>query len=218
MIVVIASVLAACAGNVDPRWQLDHDRIVAVRATPSHIPAGASATIDGLVAHAGASTDVEAPTIVGALGPLASAVQPDGTIVAPSDDVLDGERARLDLPAGAPVPLQLGMEFGALEATKTIYLGDAVDDPPLPAIAIAGAPPGDSLAIAFDTDVPLAADADPTWMVSWLSSCGTLHDDDEHAAFVHVKPGDSTSGQLAVVVRDTAGGVVWSVWPIASTP
>jgi len=27
--------LGACAGDIDPEWQLDHTRIVAVRATPA---------------------------------------------------------------------------------------------------------------------------------------------------------------------------------------
>jgi len=44
-------VVVACGGDVDPPWQLDHDRIVAVRATPPHIAAGETATLDVLRAH-----------------------------------------------------------------------------------------------------------------------------------------------------------------------
>jgi hypothetical protein len=43
-----------------------------------------------------------------------------------------------------------------------------------------------------------------------------MHDDDEHAAFLHVLPKDPLEGELAVVVRDIAGGVVWQVWPIVA--
>jgi hypothetical protein len=33
---------------------------------------------------------------------------------------------------------------------------------------------------------------------------------------LHVKPGDRDVGELAVVVRDATGGVVWQVWPITA--
>ena len=59
-------------------------------------------------------------------------------------------------------------------------------------------------------------DIDVDWKVSWLTSCGTMHDEDEHHAFVHVLPKDRKDGELAVVVRDPSGGVVWQVWPIVA--
>jgi hypothetical protein len=213
---IVVALASACTGDVDPAWQLDHDRIVAVRATPSHVPAGQHATIDALIAHKGAPTDVETPTRIAALAPFAGAVAPDGTIVAPDDATLAAIRTQQQLAADAPVPLVATVLFGTLAATKVVYLGDAADDPALPPVTVAGAPPGAALTFPFDTDVPLAADADPTWMVNWLTSVGKMHDDNEHAAFVHVSSGDSTSGELAVVVRDAQGGVVWQVWPASS--
>lgn len=218
--------LAACAGKSDPRWQLDHDRIVAVRATPSHIPAGAVATLDALVAHVGGPTDMEAPTMAG-VSPTAPAVLA-GTMVtfdsgawhvtAPSEATLATARAALMLDAGAPVPLDIGVTFGSqpLIALKTIYFGDSADNPTLGEVMVdnVAVTPGQSLVIPTDTDVPLAVTADDKAMVNWLTSCGTMHDDNEHVAFVHVLPADPMMGELAVVVRNPDGGVAWQVWPI----
>jgi hypothetical protein len=222
----ILLVLAACADKSDPRWQLDHDRVVAVRATPSHIPAGAVTTLDALVAHADGPTDMEAPTVA-QVSPTAPAVLA-GTLVsfdagawhvtAPSEATLDAARAALMLDAGAPVPLDIGMTFGSapLVALKTIYLGDSADNPTIadPMVNDVAVTPADSLVIPTDTDVPLSVTADDMAMVNWLTSCGTMHDDNEHAAFVHVLPADPMMGELAVVVRDPDGGVAWQVWPI----
>jgi hypothetical protein len=212
-------VLGACAGDADPPWQLDHDRIVAVRVSPPHLPSGARGTVDALIARAGDTTVVSPPIGVQAavaVPGLEGAVQPDGSIVAPDEAHLAIARQALHLEAGAPVPLQIGAAFGAqpLIGTKVVWLGDTGDNPAMPAVTVNGAAPGDALVIAPDVDVPMSVDADPMWKVTWLTSCGTLHDDDEHAAFVHVLPDDPMAGELAVVVRDVTGGVVWRTWPI----
>ena len=46
--------LVGCDADIDEAWQLDHDRIIAVRATPPRIPSGAESTIDALVGRKGA--------------------------------------------------------------------------------------------------------------------------------------------------------------------
>lgn len=218
---------AGCVSSSDPRWQLDHDRIVAVRATPAHVAAGGQMTIDALVAHDGAPVSVEQPITVaidGAPPALAGAVQPDGSIVAPDEAGLDQLRQALGLPAGASVPVVITVSFSVgdhtLSANKTIAFGDTADNPTMPAVAVQDAAPADDteLTVPANSDVPLSVAADPAWKVFWLSSCGTLHDDDEHAAILVVKPDDPQSGQLAVVVRDTADGVAWKVWPIQAVP
>ncbi len=223
---VLAIVCAGCIGNLDPEWQLDHDRIVAVRATPPHIRAGEHAMLDALVAHKGGPTDIEQPTGVTALNPtdLYPAVLDDqGTwqVVGPDDATLAAERTKLGIAADAPVPFVIILDFPPsngqpLVATKVVYLGDSADNPAMPPISVAGQPPGASIVIASDVDVPMTTDVDPSWKVNWLTSCGTMHDDNEHAAFDHVQPKDPKQGELATVIRDTAGGVVWQVWPISA--
>ena len=218
--------LGACVDNIDPVWQLNHDRIVAVRATPPHVPAGGVATLDGLVAHRGAPPDVEVPMFATAMDPatgLSPVVMQSGgawQVTAPDDAQLAQARAKLGLAAGAPVPFSVTVAFPDsngehLVATKLVYFGDAQDNPALGAVTVDGAAPaGGDLGVPPDTDVPLAIDTDPMNKVSWLSSCGTLHDDTEHDATLHVQPKDPQHGELAVVVREPDGGVVWQVWTI----
>ena len=64
-------------------------------------------------------------------------------------------------------------------------------------------------------DVPLSIEADDArYDVTWLTSCGTMHDFDLPAAYLEVEADDPDAGELAVVVRDATGGVAWRVWPI----
>ncbi|HTR49825.1 MAG TPA: hypothetical protein VMJ10_03900 [Kofleriaceae bacterium] len=222
-------VLAACTNGVDPRWQLAHDRIIAVRATPPHVPAGAVSELDALVtsvdggpadiAPLGATADPTAPA------ELASAIAADGQggwqVTAPDDATLAQARTDLGLAATDPVPLEVDLAFSVggenLLARKQVFLGDAADNPPLDAVTVNGAPPQSPIQIPYDTDVTLSVAAASTFQINWLSSCGTLNsDDNEPTAVLHVNPGDPTSGQLVLVERDPTGGVVWQIWEISA--
>jgi len=214
--------LAGCLGDIDPEWQLDHTRIIAVRATPPHIPAGATSQLDLLTAAKGATTAQLAPdaTIVVSPMSLASAVS-GSTITAPSEDQLAAARTELGLMPGVPVPLQLGVASGSLAATKIVWLGDAVDNPVLTNVVIGGAAApaaGAMITVPPDTDVHMSVDADDSVMlVDWLTSCGTMHDFDLHASYIHVETDDPQTGELALLLRDPrTGGVTWEVWPIAA--
>ncbi len=215
--------LAGCLEGIDPKWQLDHDRLVAVRASSPHISPGESTTFDALVAHKGAPTDVESPLAIAIADPkdmmdIASL----SAVTAPDAARLDAERAELGLDPAAPVPVDVVMQFPDsngihLLAKKTIYLGDTVANPTsVGEVLIAGAPPDPAITVPIDVDVPMSVDAASDSDVAWLTSCGTMHDDDEHAAFLHVQPSDRKAGELALVVRDALGGVVWQVWPISA--
>lgn len=224
-------VLAGCFDAVDAEWQLDHDRIVAVRANPPHIPSGASSSFDALIAHRGGPTDIEQPLLATVADPkdLSAIVTNDlssGKVIvtAPDAATLAAERAELGLDPAAPVPVDVVMQFPTsngiqLYAKKTVYLGDSADNPAsIGTVTVNGdtPAPGAAISIPVDVDVPLATDADPADKVMWLTSCGTMHDDNELAAFIHVLPADPKQGELAFVLRDTAGGVVWQVWPISA--
>jgi hypothetical protein len=222
---VIAGFGAGCVPDSDPRWQLNHDRVAAARATPPHLPAGTTATIDALIAHAGAPTTIEPPVHVmispatpAALGPTVAETDAGWQVTAPGTDQLDAARASANIAPGQPIPLVLIETFGSLPLTvnHTIFLGDAASNPPSGAVQVNGAAvaPDAHLVIPPDVDVPLSIDADPAAAVNWLTSCGTMHDDDEHAAFVHVQPDDSQVGELVVVVRAVDGGVGWQRFTI----
>lgn len=213
---------AGCIGDLDPEWQLDHTRIVAVRATPPHIPSGATSQLDLLTATKGATTAQVAPDATVVVSPMSLADALSGSMVtAPSEDRLAAARTELGLDPGVPVPLTIGVASGSLAATKTVYLGDTLDNPALTNVVFAGAPAPDAgtmLTVPPDTDVHMSVDADDsTMIVGWLTSCGTMHDFDLHAAYIHVLPDDPQTGELALVLRDPrSGGVSWRVWPIAA--
>jgi hypothetical protein len=227
----VLALAAGCVDGIDPEWQLDHDRVVAVRATPPHITAGQTALLDALVAHKGGPTSTETPmlaTAADAPGDLFTAVHFDvdhWQIDGVDDSRLVPVRAQLGLPAGAPVPLDVIMQFASsspeqpLIAKKTVWLGDTGANPTsIGNVTIAGQPQTDASAItiASGVDVPITTDVDPADTVGWLTSCGTMHDDNEQAAFIHVEAKDRKSGELALVVRDALGGVIWQVWPISA--
>jgi hypothetical protein len=224
---------AGCDDTV-PQWQLDNDRIIAVRATPPHIPAGTTATIDALVTKMGVGPSVEAPS--GAIAAPMRADQPvppemaaavafaggQWTVTAPSEDVLVQLRTELGLMPGEPVPMLIGVQLdfasGPLLATKLVSLGDSGDNPELGDVTVGGMPAHDGMTVPPDTDIALHATAADTDRVDWLTSVGDLSDDDDPDATLNhdtqADPPQPTSGQLAVVKRDEMLGVTWAFWTL----
>jgi hypothetical protein len=215
--------VAACTSDVDPPWQLDHDRIIAVRATPPHIPSGATSKLDLFVGHKGAPTSTQPPDFTKVVSPMALAdVLAGDTVTAPGEDRLAAARTELGLPDGAPVPLEVGVGVASLQlaATKTVWLGDSADNPTLQGLMIDDAPApaaGTMLTVPGLTDVHLFVEADDAVdIVNWLTSCGSMHDFDLHKAYLRVEKDDPMTGELSVVLRDNQGGVAWEVWPISA--
>jgi hypothetical protein len=218
---VLLVVLAACGVETTaPPWSLDHDRVVAVRAEPPHIAPGEIALLEALVAHSAAPgapprTTIERP--VSATAPKA----PAGLFTAvhfyidhwridgPNESMLAAARAELGLSASAPVPLNVVIEVpGSLYAQKTVWLGDRHDNPAMPAVALPAT-------LASGRTYPLDLDVAPGWSVRWLTSCGSLTGDTTpHATLAIDGP---CEGELAVVVRDPAGGTTWHVITFSAT-
>lgn len=226
---LVLLLLAGCFDQVDARWQLDHDHVVAVRATPPRILPGEIAEIDALVAHDGAPTELTLPSEAAVLDAPASVKNivhaADGRwyVTAPPEEALVLARGELGLAEGAPVPVTVYTAFareGAepLFAKKIVWLGDHGDNPPAPDAKIDGGPMTDDLVVPTESDVYLSVTVDPQARVSWLSSVGTLFQDDVATSFLRVLPEDSMVGQLAVVVRAADGGVAWRVWPLRADP
>ena len=227
---LVLLLLVGCIDQIDQRWDLDHEHVVAVRMTPPSLMPGQHAKIDALLAHEG-----KAPTVGVPAG--AAAGVPDGdplhdivsfsliggfTVTAPSEDILAQVRVRDGLAAGAPVPVPIVMAFPStgddyLYATKTIYLGQASENPTAPAMAIDGQLAADQVIVPIDQDVYVSVTVEPGARVNWLTSCGSLFQDDVATAFLRVLPEDRSDGQLAVVIRDPRGGVAWRVWPVTAT-
>jgi hypothetical protein len=215
-VLFVLTSLVGCTGDLVDPWQLDHDRIIAVRATPPRIPAEATAQLDVLIANEGERTRTVAPDSIDVVAPssLASVVAGD-IVTAPSETMLAAARTELGLAASAPVPLTLSVTANGFVSTTTMWLGEAADNPPLTGMEIDGAAPGDDLVLPAKTDIPLAVTADDSvHNVTWLTSCGTMHDFDLSRAYLRIDPDDSQQGELAVVLRDLRGGVSWRVWPV----
>ena len=220
---LISSALG-CSDDTDPPWQLDHDRIIAVRATPPRIAAGEQAVLDALIGAKGAPVAERMPDDATVVAPasLAVAMTHDAArwvVTAPSSETLSAVRDELGLAPDALVPLEIRVTYagGALVATKTVWLGGAAANPTMTGVEIdhASATAAELVVVAPRQDIPLSIGLDDThYDVTWLSSCGTMHDFDLPNAYLRVEPDDVTSGQLALVVRDSAGGVTWQVWPI----
>lgn len=223
----IAAAATGCMGDIDPPWQLSHDRIVAVRADPPGIAAGQTSRIDALLAHKGQMTSVATPELAAVTSPmsLSDVLSISGgtwTVTAPAEDRLAAARSELMLPAGAPVPLQIGVSYAGqtLIATKTITLGQPAANPTLDGLMIDGKPidaaaPSAELTVGKLVNVPLSIHAsDVDFDVTWLTSCGTMHDFDLPQAYLRVETADPQAGELGVVLRDAHGGVAWKIWPI----
>ena len=229
-VLLLAVLLAGCVDDVDQEWELDHDRIVAVRSTPPRIVPGERAILDVLIARKGDSPTVVAPAAAQIVSPesLASYVTLDGEgwgVIAPTEATLEATRAELGLEAGAPVPLVVGVGLteasfpaggGPFAATKTVWLGDSAQNPVLDVASVDGTTPGDDseFVVGKEVDVRLSVPFAPPDKVRWLTSCGTMHDFDLPEAYLRVEPEDSTEGDLAVVVRTANGGVAWRIWSI----
>ena len=215
-------VAAGCTNDVDPQWQLDHDRVIAVRASPPRIVSGEVSTLDALVGRKGQAPAEAAPDSAEVVSPasLAGALAgPPWTVTAPNGAELAAARAELELAADAPVPLSVRVRFSLEEsATKIVWLGESAQNPVLDPVTIDNM---DGLAITElavpeATNIPLAVSFDEHYNINWLTSCGTMHDFDLADAYLRVEPEDPHSGSLAVVVRDASGGVVWHVWQISA--
>lgn len=223
---VYALVLAfGCTGDTDPPWELDHDRIIAVRATPPQIPAGEQAVLDALIGAKGAPVAERPPDHATVVSPasLAGALTQDAArwvVTAPGGEALADVRNELGLPENALVPLEIRVAYagGSLLAIKTVWLGGTAVNPAITGVEIDRASAtATELVVAPLQDIPLSIGLDDAHHdVTWLSSCGTVHDFDLPNAYLRIEADDATSGEFAIVVRDSSGGVSWQVWSIRS--
>jgi hypothetical protein len=109
-----------------------------------------------------------------------------------------------------------GLHDEPVAAIKTVWLGEAADNPTLDTPTVDGiaALATPELVVAPRTDVPLSVGVGEGDDVNWLTSCGTMHDFDLPQAYLRVELEDPATGDLAVVVRTELGGVAWRVWAI----
>lgn len=225
--------LVGCIDPIDPRWTLDHDHVVAARATPPRIRSGEGTDLHALVAHVDGPVTVENPMTAEVSGQSAamarSLVQEDGVwrLRAPDAETLASVRPLLGLPEDAPIPVDVILTFPNVSPVatnraagppfrvkKTVWLGEPSQNPELPPIMIGDVPAGDEVVVPVGEDTYISVDVAEGIRVNWLTNVGSLFQDDVARAFVRVLPEDRKTGELVVVIRDNEGGVAWRVFPM----
>ena len=225
-IFVIAVIAAGCDADLDPPWELDHDRIIAVRATPVGIVDGERSELDALLSAKDGTTFEQAPLAAQVISPMSlvgALVNDSGKWIVnmPPAAALAVARMELKLAPDAPVSLQVGVGYLVngveLAALKTVWLGKSVQNPLLAEMVIDGESldAKTELVVPMLTDVRFSVAAIPDDDVNWLTNVGEMHDFDLPESYLRVEPDeDKLEGELALVKRDREGGVVWRVWPI----
>lgn len=222
-LLLVSLVATGCIDEIDARWTLDHDHVIAARATPPRVRDGESTTLDALVAREG-----QAPIVVNPMGAELANEAPNGLLRTLTQDAegnwnLDVQMLSRGQFEG-PIPVDVLLTFAnqsprraALEpfkVKKTVWVGEPAANPIAPPILVDGVelPVDGEVVVPLDRDTYIeAANADGL-RVNWLTNVGTLFQDDVARAFVHVKSdGKARTGQLVLVVRDDAGGVDWRV-------
>jgi hypothetical protein len=223
---VLAIVALGCDGDLDPAWELDHDRIIAVRATPPGIVDGERSELDALLSAKAGTTSEAPPLAAQVISPmtLAGSLANDGgkwVVTMPSAQALDAARTELHLPADAPVPLRVGVGYivngTELAALKTIWLGKSIINPLLAEMVIDGESLDAKAEVVVPklTDVRFAIPAIPDDDINWLTNVGEMHDFDLPESYLRVEEDEEMlEGELVLVKRDIEGGVVWRRWPI----
>jgi hypothetical protein len=225
-IFVLALFAIGCDGDLDPPWELDHDRIIAVRATPPGIVDGERSELDALLSAKGGATSIAPPLAAQVISPLAlaSALKNDAgkwVVEMPTAAALDAARTELKLAADAPVPLRVGVGYIVngveLAALKTVLLGKSIANPLLAEMIIDGESLDSKTEIVVPKliDVRFSVSAIPDDDVNWLTNVGEMHDFDLPQSYLRVeKDEDKFEGELVLVRRDPEGGVVWRIWPL----
>jgi hypothetical protein len=225
-LVLVAAGVVACTETIPP-WQLDHDRILAVRSEPPHVAADGRAGLDVLVSVEGDGPSVVRPeAVVSADSPpqsdLISISLADGewVIDAPDEEALAAARRALSLAADAPVPVRVAVSVTvggqSLGALKTIYLGDVQDNPSLGAVTVDGQPIADGVVVGTREKVTLELDgtSPETDDIDWFTSIGALEDIDDPIATLRTE--EPAEGDIAVVLRNDSGGVAWGFWTLSA--
>lgn len=200
----LALLVAACNDETSPRWQLRHDRIIAVRATPPGILAGETTELDAFVTDGAGGTAVVLPVSI---------------VVDPAFATVDGNRITARDSLAGPISLRAELTVPVGErtyaATKSILVGARATNPAIGRVTLEGEVVGPAIAVPIDTSLELAVEAPATSGTNWLTSCGSLAADDEAISSLTVASEDPQSGELALVIRQDEG-VAWVTWSLTT--
>ncbi len=225
--IAMTTITAGCADVATPE-ELQHTRILAVRATPPGILAEQTSRIDVLAAtEAGELVQPTARSvrIVGGFGAeLLSQDESGWMLTAPSADQIAAARQAAgieDEPWPIIIEVTVELDGKTLVADKLVLVDVATSNPEVVDIRLAGVPVQDEMVVSVGAEVEVSATAQPETAelsYAWASSVGELSlYRSQAASFATDASGDGT---LLVVVRDGQGGVAWKAVPVraASSP
>lgn len=220
-VLTIATVLVAVGCNdLSTPQELSHPQILAVRADPPIMPAGARSQLSVLVA--GPDGEVQPEQTDWAVADAIPGVPPVGAIETDDDGVWFVAPAATDGVVGVAVQVTVRLaDASSLVAIKGIGVGapNPTANPSIDEVRI-----GDEAA-AEDVDVRLARGAvtpisvavapgpGPDAEYSWYATIGEIGLYRRNPSEI-IAPEDAGTGWLYAVYRDGAGGVAWRRLPI----
>ncbi|MDX2088835.1 MAG: hypothetical protein SFX73_13340 [Kofleriaceae bacterium] len=214
--VVIVTLTAGACVETTPRWDLTHDRVIAVRASPPAIEAGGSAQLDALVSAEGVARVIVPVEVTLSPDALATVVQQDGAwvVIAGTSEMLAAAQARLPTGTSLRVDAELVFDVAGIakHATKSVRLS-ATGENPVVSIRLADGQVATSIETSVGVETQLSTDAPDGASVDWLTSLGELTDDDDPVAFLTAE--EAGAGSVVCVRRELGGGVGWAIAALA---
>ena len=214
--VLVGAIVLGCADVATPD-ELDHARVLAVRADPPGIAAEQTSRLDVL-----ATTDraqllqpvITRARIVGTDDTRLLERDAQGwTVTAPSENDLARLRQGFGLAETAPIPvfveLTVEIDDRLFVADKQVLLGQAHVNPSIVNVMADGQVVDQQMAIGRDREVSLTVETEPNdgLRYVWSSSVGELSSYRSPNAVLATDAAET--GTVLVVARDERGGVDW---------
>jgi hypothetical protein len=229
---VLSTAISAGCTDFSQPWELDHARVLAVRAAPPGISAGQTSELSALVLRPDLSIAEISAVSITIDEPYDRLLMPatSAKVAAAEEEVVTQARALLELdPAESiqvPVNVKISLMDPAAEnqelvSVKTVRVGGSTENPAIPTIAVNGS------AVATGVQTPinfvklqeytLEANAGSSTEVTyaWFTSRGELKLSE--AQLSKLKVDTVGSGTVLVIARDKLGGVAWRQFAFAVT-
>ncbi len=204
-LIASATLSTACDDMSSPA-DLDREQVLAIRSTPSTLVAGESVLLDSLLA--------------GPLGPFEGEIRWE-IVDAPPGLSLSQQRAgatRLIADEGftsegpievmAAIPRPDGTELLALKRISVSQR--AVENPQISALQVGGTQVGECEDLTLERGVvALQVEASADARVAWYASVGEIRYYRDAETSIETTDDDPSEGWLAVVIRNSTGGVDW---------
>jgi hypothetical protein len=221
-IAIVCALSAGGCNDLSQPWELDHARVLAIRATPPTVAPGQLVEVTALVLTADLTIAELGPEVVRVDQPYDQLLSPtprSPTLLAADQAIVDQARTLLTLaqteviPVPVSIQLQLPDSAGVLEpidSIKTVRVGGFAENPVAPTVALNGDAVS-QLQMSLQVKQRYVLEANvPTDNVNyaWFTSSGELKfPQASRAELVIDKPG---TGTILVIARDDKGGVSWN--------